>query len=62
MSSPDVRVEFYELDLTRTYVFPDPFWPELAFTFPVSPEDLHDWATKIFFASEFLELFDGVQK
>lgn len=61
MSSSDARHVFHELDPNEIKVMPDPFWPELAFFFPVSPEEMHDWATKIYFASEFLGKFDGEQ-
>lgn len=36
----------------------DPFWPELALEFPATPSEIYDWATLIFNASDFNELFD----
>lgn len=62
MSSPDVRTVPYENDFSKVKVLRDPFWPKMGFKFEVSPEELNNWATQIFHASEFLELFDGDRK
>lgn len=62
MSSADIRVVDFENDLSKIKVMPDPYWPPLGFRFEVSPEELNDWATHIFNASEFLFLLDGEQK
>ena len=50
LASPDVRAS----DGKRE----DPFWPELALNFPATPSQVYDWATLIFNASDFLELFE----
>ena len=50
LASPDVRA-----DNGGTV---DPFWPELAFIFPVKPTEMSNWAELIYEASEFLALFD----
>ena len=55
LTSPDVRFDFKDSPFERS---PDPFWPELGFTFPASPKELQDWATLIWEASDFLQLLD----
>lgn len=55
LSSPDVRLNVKKTAHERT---PDPFWPEMTYTFPVDPADIYDWAALIWEASEFMNLFD----
>lgn len=62
MSSPDVRTQDVEFDPTKAITVEDPFWPPIGISFPVSPAEMNDWATRIFNASEFLFLFDGDNK
>lgn len=50
LSSPDVRA-----DNGGTV---NPFWPELAFNFPIRPKEMSNWAELIHESSEFLNLFD----
>lgn len=50
LTSPDVRVD------NGSSI--DPFWPELALNFPVTPVQMNNWAELIFEASDFLTLFD----
>lgn len=59
MSSPDSRVVSVENDYKQEHILIDRYWPALGFRFEASPEELNAWATNIFHASEFLELFDG---
>lgn len=58
MSSPDVREVEKEFSFDKVQVYEDPFWPPVGYVFPVSPAEMHDWATLIFNASNFLGLFE----
>lgn len=52
LSSADVRIT------NQRGRGPDPFWPELALNFPATPSEVYDWASLIFSASDFNQLFD----
>lgn len=58
MSSPDVRTVEIELESGKVITVPDPFWPPIAYNFPVDPSEIYDWATYIFNAADFNELFE----
>lgn len=58
MSSPDVRSVPYVYEPGKIKMLEDPYWPETGFLFPVSPAEIMDWATYIFEASDFLQLFE----
>lgn len=58
MSSPDTRTVPTVFTPGEVQINEDPFWPDPVFFFPASPVEIMDWATYIFAASDFLQLFE----